>query len=95
MSALRETVLRELRSIHERTGALLKMLEGEQVKRDAQPGPHESETRPFTGKVIVARYGGRCAVCSEPYNADQRIVYSSVERKSAHVGCGQPDGGSR
>lgn len=81
LSALRQHVDREI-------GSILSELERPR-EQPATIDPDPEAPRPFRGRAMQAKYGGKCCVCGQSFEAGTLIVYS--DKRSAHVGCGEAE----
>ncbi len=43
----------------------------------------------FTGRPMHSRFGGRCAVCSQPFPEGAAILYDGVSKRAVHAACGE------
>jgi hypothetical protein len=60
------------------------------VTRAARAAKPQSPTgKPtFVGRPMVAKFPGRCAVCSSPFDAGSPILFNGDLKRAAHDACG-------
>jgi len=91
VSALRTTVLAEIRSIRNKCDALEKLLLGSETQAQAtSSAPDMSVPTPFLGIPIESKYSGKCVVCGNGNDVGDSVIYCAERKKCAHLGCGKP-----
>lgn len=52
-------------------------------------GAERAREPEFSGRPMISRFPGRCAVCRAGFPAGVEILYSAERRAAAHVRCGE------